>query len=92
LVNETYHEYLVPVIQETIRRSAPTLNFPGQTALDNALDEELQAMFTGQQSPKEAMENAQRKWERIIRRSRGKMESAIHASRGAWPTIVDKAV
>ncbi|GAB5469747.1 MAG: extracellular solute-binding protein [Rhodospirillales bacterium] len=91
-VIETYHEYLVPVIQETIRRSAPTLNFAGQTAMDNALDEELQAMFTGQKTPKEAMESAQRRWERVIRRRGAKeMEAAIAASRAAWPTIVDKA-
>ncbi len=92
LVIETYHDYLVPVIQETIRRSAPTLNFAGQTALDNALDEEIQAMLTGQKSPKEAMENAQKRWERIIRR-RGseEMEEAIHKSRFAWPTVIDKA-
>jgi len=91
-VIETYHDYLVPVIQETIRRSAPTLNFAGQTSMDNALDEELQAMLTGQKSPKEAMENAQRRWERIIRRrGSSEMEEAIHKSRFAWPTIVDKA-
>ncbi len=90
-VIETYHDYLVPVIQETIRRSAPTLNFAGQTAMDNALDEELQAMFTGQKTPKEAMEGAQQRWERIIRRRGGsEMEDAIRASRSAWPTIIDK--
>lgn len=92
LVIETYHDYLVPMIQETIKRSAPTLNFAGQTALDNALDEELQAALTGQKTPAEAMEGAASKWERIIRRKGGdKMLEAIAASRSAWPSIVDDA-
>lgn len=91
LVIETYRDYLVPIIQETIARSAPTLNFPGQTAMDTALDEELQAMFTGQKSPEDAMKDAAQKWKRIIERKGDRTLEAIANSRSAWPTIIDEA-
>ncbi|MEM9011843.1 MAG: extracellular solute-binding protein [Pseudomonadota bacterium] len=92
LVAETYHPYMMDAIRETIARSVPTINFAGQTALDAALDEELQAALTGQKSPEEAMADASRKWQRIIRRKgEDKMIPIIQASRAAWPTIVDSA-
>jgi multiple sugar transport system substrate-binding protein len=91
LVIRTYHDYLVPVIQETIRRCAPTLNFAGQTALDNALDEELQAALTGQKSPADAMKDASRRWKRIVRRKGDRIMEAIQKSRAAWPAVVDDA-
>jgi multiple sugar transport system substrate-binding protein len=90
LVIQTYHDYLVPIIQETIARSAPTLNFAGQTAMDTALDEELQAMLTGQKSPEDAMKAASAKWKKIIKRKgEDRTIAAIKASRAAWPTVVD---
>ena len=89
-VEETYHPYMMDAIRETITRSAPTINFAGQTALDSALDEELQAALTGQKSPEDAMKAAQAKWERVIRRKgEDKMIPVIQASRAAWPTIVE---
>jgi multiple sugar transport system substrate-binding protein len=79
-------------IPATIARSAPTINFAGQTALDNALDEELQAAITGQKTPREAMDAAQKKWERVIKRNkRNGIVDAIKASRSTWPSIVDPA-
>ena len=90
LVEATYHKYSMEMIPETIARSVPSINFGGQTALDNALDEELQAAITGQKSAKDAMESAQRKWERIIRKQkRNGIVDAIKASRKTWPTIVE---
>ncbi|MEO1746536.1 MAG: carbohydrate ABC transporter substrate-binding protein, partial [Pseudomonadota bacterium] len=92
LVEETYKPYMMDAIRETVARSAPTINFAGQTALDAALDEELQAALTGQKTPEQAMQDASRKWKRIIRRKgEDKMIPIINASRAAWPTLVDKA-
>jgi multiple sugar transport system substrate-binding protein len=92
LVISTYHDYLVPVIQETIRRSAPTLNFAGQTAMDNALDEELQAALTGQKSAEDAMKDAAQRWKKIIqRKGEDRTLEAIQASRAAWPSVIDDA-
>jgi len=89
-VQETYHPYMMDAIRETIARSAPTINFAGQTALDAALDEELQAALTGQKSPEDAMVAAQAKWERVIqRKGEDKMIPVIQASRSAWPTLVE---
>ncbi len=38
----TYHPYSMDIIPKTIARSVPSINFAGQTALDNALDEDYQ--------------------------------------------------
>jgi multiple sugar transport system substrate-binding protein len=92
LVAQTYQPYSMETIPATIARSAPTINFAGQTALDNALDEEIQAAITGQKTAREAMDAAQGKWEQIIRRQkRNGIIEAIKASRNTWPTIVDPA-
>lgn len=92
LVNQTYHEYHVPVIWETIKRSAPTINFAGQLAFDNALDEEIQAALVGDQSPADAMRKAAKRWKKIIRKKgEDRMIEAIRASKTGWPSIIDKA-
>ncbi len=92
LVESTYHSYAMESIPATIARSVPSINFAGQTALDNALDEEIQAAITGQKTAREAMDAAQRKWERVIKRQRRNgIVDAIKASRETWPTIVDDA-
>jgi len=92
LVVATYHDYHVPVIRETIRRSCPSINFAGQNALDNALDEQLQAALTGQIKPAEAMKKATESWKGIIaKRGEAKMVDAIRKNRSAWPTLVEKA-
>lgn len=92
LVIETYHDYHVPIIRETIKRSAPTINFAGQTAFDNALDEQLQAALVGDISAEDAMKRAAKAWRKIIRKKgETKMVDAIRKSKAAWPTIIDKA-
>lgn len=92
LVAANYKPYAMETIPYTIARSVPGLNFGGQTAMDNALDEELQAALTGQKTPREAMDAAQGKWEQIIRRQKSKgILEAIKASRETWTTIVDPA-
>lgn len=92
LVAASYQPYAMKTIPFTIARGVPTLNFGGATAMDNALDEELQAALTKQKTPKQAMDAAQKKWEQIVKRlsSRGIVD-AIKASRATWPTIVDPA-
>jgi multiple sugar transport system substrate-binding protein len=92
LVAATYQPYSMVTIPQTIARSAPTLNFVGQTALDNALDEELQAAITGQKTPEQAMKQASKKWERIISKNeKAGILKAIGASRKTWPSITDPA-
>jgi len=90
LVAENYQPYAMKTIPYSIERSVPTLNFGGQTALDNALDDEVQALLTKQKTPRQAMDAAQGKWEEIIRRQRSKgIIEAIKASRASWPTGAD---
>jgi multiple sugar transport system substrate-binding protein len=92
LVAANYQPYAMEAIPYTIARGVPSLNFGGQTAMDNALDEELQAAITKQKTPKQAMDAAQGKWEQIIKRlGRRGIVDAIKASRATWPTFVDPA-
>lgn len=92
LVAANYQPYAMKTIPYSIARSVPSLNFGGQTAMDNALDEELQAALTKQKTPRQAMDAAQGKWEQIIRRQRGKgIIEAIKASRATWPMGGDPA-
>ncbi|MEZ5913744.1 MAG: carbohydrate ABC transporter substrate-binding protein, partial [Paracoccaceae bacterium] len=92
LVAQSYQPYSMETIPATIARSVPSINFAGQTALDNALDEELQAAITGQKSVRDAMDAAQGKWDKIIKRqARNGIVEAIQASRATWPTLVDPA-
>ena len=92
LVSASYQPYTMDTIPKTIARSAPTLNFAGQTALDNALDQELQAALTGQKTAKEAMIAAQKKWEQIIKRQeKNGILKSIAESQKTWPTGVDPA-
>ena len=92
LVNQTYHSYHTPIIQETIKRSAPTINYAGQTAFDNALDEQLQAALVGEISAADAMRNASKAWRKIIKKKgENKMVQSIRDSKAAWPTIIDQA-
>ena len=47
LVRETYHDYHMDIVRETVARTVPTINYPGATAFHNALDENLMAALTG---------------------------------------------
>lgn len=91
LVIETYHDYHVPVIRETIIRSAPTMNFPGTRAMYDALDKNLQAAMTGSKGVKEAMNDAAAEWTKVIKRKgEKKMLEQINAARAGFPKIIDK--
>ncbi|WP_121066015.1 extracellular solute-binding protein [Chachezhania antarctica] len=90
LVRQTYHAYHMDVVRESVKRTVPTINYPGATAFHNALDESLMAALTGSMTPEEAMANTERQWKRIARRvGEDKLTSAIKANKAAWPTITD---
>lgn len=90
LVAETYHDYHVKTIRETVRRSVPTINYPGATAFHNALDENLVATLTKSKTPEQAMADTETEWLRIIERTgEEKLVSAIKANNAAWPTLVE---
>ena len=83
------HDYMMTPIRETIARSAPTINFAGQGALDNALDENLQAALTGSMTAEEAMVNTEKAWTKLLSRRQEESVAAIQASLAAWPSIID---
>ncbi len=90
LVQQTYHEYHVKVIRDSVERAVPTINYPGATAFHNALDENLMAALTGSMDAEQAMANTERQWKRIARRvGEDKLTDAIQANKPAWPTVLD---
>jgi len=88
-VQENNHPYMMTPIRETIRRSCPTINFAGQGALDNALDENLQAALTGGMTAEEAMVRTEEAWKKLISRRQEETVAAIRSGLSAWPTIID---
>jgi multiple sugar transport system substrate-binding protein len=90
LVRQTYHDYHMDVVRETVARTVPTINYPGATAFHNALDENLMAALTKSKTPEKAMADTERQWERIARRTgEEKLLEAIKSNKEAWPTVVD---
>lgn len=90
LVRETYHDYHMDVVRESVRRTVPTINYPGATAFHNALDENLVAALTGSMSAADAMANTEKQWKRIARRvGEDKLVDAIRANKAAWPDVID---
>jgi multiple sugar transport system substrate-binding protein len=89
IVQANVHEYMIGPIRETIARAVPSINFAGQGALDNALDENLQAALTGKVTAEQAMKDTEQAWKKIISRRRDETVAAIRAQRASWPTIID---
>jgi multiple sugar transport system substrate-binding protein len=90
LVRQTYHDYHMDVVRETVARTVPTINYPGATAFHNALDENLMAALTGAKTAEEAMADTAAQWRRIVRRTgEDKIVEAILANKAAWPSVVD---
>ena len=90
LVRQTYHDYHMDMVRETVARTVPTINYPGATAFHNALDENLMAALTKSKTPEEAMADTERQWQRIARRTgEEKLIEAIKSNKEAWPTVLD---
>ena len=80
------------MIAGTVARAVPTIAIPGQFAMHNALDEQLQAALIGQITPKEAVQNAAKAWEKHLKKKgRDKMIELINQAKSGWSTIIDKA-
>ena len=91
LLIEAYTPYVMEILPETIKRSAPTLKLSGTGAMHQILDDNLQAAFAGSKTPKEAIQDTAEGWRRIVRKKgETKMVDAIIADRNAWPTIIDE--
>ncbi len=90
LVRQTYHDYHMDIVRESVARSVPTINYPGATAFHNALDENLVAALTGAKSSADAMADTEHQWKRIARRiGEDKLVEAIKSNKAAWPTVLD---
>ena len=90
LVRQTYHDYHMDVVRETVARTVPSINYPGATAFHNALDENLVAACTKAKTPEQAMKDTAAEWAKIARRTgQEKIVEAIKSNKAAWPTVLD---
>lgn len=90
LVRQTYHDYHMDIVRETVKRTVPTINYPGATAFHNALDENLVAALTKAKSAEQAMADTEAEWKKIARRiGEDKLLEAIKTNKEAWPTVLD---
>ena len=64
---------------------------PGNGAMYDALDKNLQAAMTGGKTVKDAMNDAAGEWTKIIKKKgEKKMHEQINAQRSAFPVVIDK--
>jgi len=92
LVNQSYHDYHVPIIEGTVARAVPTLAIPGQFAMHNTLSENLVTAMTGGMTAKEAMDATAKSWKKHLRKKgEDKMIDLINAAKSGWSTVIDKA-
>lgn len=90
LVRQTYHDYHMDIVRQSVERTVPTINYPGATAFHNALDENLVAALTKSKTPEQAMADTERQWQRVARRvGEEKLLDAIKSNKQAWPTALD---
>ena len=90
LVQASYKDYHVPIIEGTVARAVPTIALPGQFAMHNALDEQLQAALVGDITAKEAMDNAASAWEKQLKKKgKDKMVALINQAKSGWSTKID---
>jgi len=90
LVRETYHDWHMDIVRETVPRTVPSINYPGATAFHSALDENLVAACTKAKTPEQAMADTEKQWKRIARRiGEDKLVEAIRTNKEAWPTVLD---
>jgi multiple sugar transport system substrate-binding protein len=86
LVIASYGAEPMRALKEIVPRTAPPITLRGGPAYTQALDQELQKMLTGQQSPEKAMANAENAWNAITKRlGTAKQAKAIKASYAAFP-------
>jgi multiple sugar transport system substrate-binding protein len=86
LVEASYGVEPMAAIRQIIPRTAPPITIRGAAQYTQALDEELQKALTKQQSPEQAIKNAETRWNQITHRlGTANQVKAIQANVGAWP-------
>ena len=86
LVQRSYGFEPTKALTEIIPRTMPPITLLGGPSYNAALDQELQKMLTGQQSPEAAMKNVEQRWNDITHRiGTAKQAKAIKAIQAAFP-------
>jgi multiple sugar transport system substrate-binding protein len=83
LVVVSYGKEPMQAFKEIVPRTAPPIMIRGAAQYTQALDEELQKALTKQQSPAQAIKNAERRWNQITKRLG--TANQIRANLSAWP-------
>ena len=86
LVVASYGKEPMAAFKEIVPRTAPPITIRGAAQYTQALDEELQKALTKQQSPTQAIKNAERRWNQITERlGTANQVKALKANLTAWP-------
>src|SRR5207302_605517 len=89
LVRASYGAEPMEAFKQIVPRTAPPIVIRGGAQYTQALDEELQKALTKQQSPKQAIQNAERRWNQITKRLGTENQvAAIKANFDAWPARI----
>ena len=86
----SYHPYQVENLQNTIKHSVPCINMSGNNDYVIALDNEIQAVYTGKKTAAQAVKDAAAEWEKITDRiGRDKQILALQKEAVSWSTVTD---
>ena len=77
-------------LQNTIEHSVPCINMSGNNDYVIALDNEIQAVYTGKKTAAQAVKEAAAEWEKITDRiGRDKQILALQSEAVSWSTVTD---
>ncbi len=86
LVVASYGKEPMEAFAQIVPRTAPPITIRGAAQYTQALDEELQKALTKQQTPAQAIKNAERRWNAITKRLGTENQvKGIKANLDAWP-------
>lgn len=91
LVQESYKPQATAQLQNIIPRSAPPITIRGGSEYRQVLDEELQRVLTKQQSPEQAAQRLESRWnETTDRLGAEEQAEALETFFQAFPTVTDE--
>ena len=90
IVINSYHQYGVDNLQNTITHSVPCINMANNNDYVQAWDDNFQAMVGGKKTAAQAVKDAAAEWEKITDRvGRDKQILALQSQVSAWPTVTE---
>lgn len=90
VVVNSYHQYGVDNLQNTIVHSVPCVNMSGNNDYMIAWSDNFQAVAAGKKTAAQAVKDCAAEWEKITDRvGRDKQIAALQGQMASWPTVTD---